>query len=154
MNRKDFIKISGSLLWGYWGRVLGKTINIDNSNHNREEMIFGWTTCLTHETADRKLGFDFIIPYCEGRHKERETEEIERVIRYMAPMDCYLHTTIRRESPHNYQLPPKGPEYIKNIITWGKQYHKQNKQFIGMTFFNEVKIPQENRKAVYDSIGE
>ncbi len=108
-----------------------------------------------HDTQTlNQVGFDFIMPYCEGRHKNRETEEIERIIRYMAPMDCYLHTTIRRESPHNYQLPPKGPEYIKNIITWGKQYHKQNKQFIGMTFFNEVKIPQENRKAVYDSIRE
>jgi hypothetical protein len=52
----------------------------------------------------------------------------------------------------NYPLLPKGPEYVKNIIRWGKEYAKTNKQFKGMSFFNEVKIPDRNRKAVYDSI--
>ena len=101
----------------------------------------------------RQVGLDFIMPYCEGRHQERETDEIERVIEYLAPMDCYLHTTIRRDPPHNYKLPPKGPAYIKKMIGWGKGYQKRNDHFKGMTFFNEVKLPPENRKAVYDSIG-
>ena len=92
------------------------------------------------------------MPYCEGRHQEHEIEEIQKVIEYLAPMDIYLHTVIRRDSPHNYQLPPKGPEYIKSIIEWGKEYAKTNPRFKGMSFFNEVKIPDENREAVYDSI--
>jgi len=100
----------------------------------------------------RQVGLDFIMPYCEGRHQEREIDEIERVIEYLAPMDCYLHTTIRRDPPHNYKLPPKGPAYIKKMIGWGKRYQKRNDHFRGMTFFNEVKLPPENRKAVYDSI--
>jgi len=99
-----------------------------------------------------EIGLDFIMPYCEGRHQQKETEEIERVIAYMAPLDLYLHTTIRRNAPHNYQLPPKGPEYIKNIIRWGSAYGSENKRFKGMIFFNEVNIPAENRQAVYDSI--
>jgi hypothetical protein len=67
-------------------------------------------------------------------------------------MDIYLHTTIRRDPPHNYTLPPKGPEYIRNIIGWAMAYQKQNSRFRGMTFFNEVKLPAENRQAVYDTI--
>ncbi len=106
-----------------------------------------------HDTkALNEVGLDFVMPYCEGRHKEFETVEIERVIDYLAPLDFYLHTTIRRDAPHNYKLPPKGPDYVKNIIRWGKEYHKKNNRFKGMIFFNEVKIPQENRDAVYQSI--
>jgi hypothetical protein len=100
----------------------------------------------------REVDFDFLMPYCEGRHEEHETEEVEKIIDYLAPMDLYLHTVIRKESPHNYQLPPKGPEYIKSVIKWGREYHKKNSRLRGMTFFNEVKIPDENRQAVYDSI--
>jgi hypothetical protein len=100
----------------------------------------------------KQVGFDFLMPYCEGRHQEYEAEEIQKVIDYLAPMDIYLHTTIRRDPPHNYKLPPKGPEYIKSIIKWGKEYSKANERLKGMSFFNEVKIPEENRQAVYDSI--
>ena len=102
----------------------------------------------------KEVGLDFVMPYCEGRHKESETEEIENVIKYLAPLDFHLHTTIRRDSPHNYNLPPKGPDYIKNIISWGKKYSKRNNRFKGMIFFNEVKIPQENRDAVYKYIND
>ncbi len=100
----------------------------------------------------KEVGFDFLMPYCEGRHKERETMEIEKVIEYLDFPSIHLHTTIRREPPVNYPLPPKGPEYIRSIINWGKEYARTNRQFKGMTFFNEVKIPDENRRAVYDSI--
>lgn len=100
----------------------------------------------------RQVGLDFVMPYCEGRHEARETVEIQRVLEYLTPMDIYLHTTIRREPPHNYKLPPKDPAYIRNIIEWGKNYQKQNACLKGMTFFNEVKLPSENRKAVYDTI--
>ncbi len=100
----------------------------------------------------KEVGFDFLMPYCEGRHKELETREIEKVIDYLDFPYINLHTTIRREPPVNYPLPPKGPKYVKSIIDWGKEYAKTNKQFKGMTFFNEVKIPDENRQAVYDSI--
>ncbi len=100
----------------------------------------------------KEIGCDFLMPYCEGRHKEQEIEEIQKVIDFLAPMDIYLHTTIRRDAPHNYKLPPKGPKYIKSIIKWGKEYYKTNPRFKGMTFFNEVKLPDENRQAVYDSI--
>ena len=102
----------------------------------------------------KQVGLDFVMPYCEGRHEDKEIEEMQKVIDYLDPFDIYLHTVIRKESPHNYQLPPKGPEYIRSIIAWGKEYHKKNPRFMGMTFFNEVKIPDENRQAVYDSIRE
>jgi hypothetical protein len=100
----------------------------------------------------KEVGLNFLMPYCEGRHKEMETREIERVIKYLDFPNIILHTTIRREPPLNYPLPPKDPKYVKSIINWGKQYAKTNKQFKGMTFFNEVKIPDQNRQAVYDSI--
>lgn len=100
----------------------------------------------------KEVGFDFLMPYCEGRHKEQEPIEIDRVIKYLDFPEIILHTTIRREAPLNYPLPPKGPKYVRSIIDWGKEYAKTNKQFKGMTFFNEVSIPYDNRQAVYDSI--
>ena len=83
------------------------------------------------------------MPYCEGRHEEREIYEMQKIIDYLAPMDIYLHTTIRRDPPHNYKLPPKGPEYIKSIIGWGKDYYKTSSRFKGMSYFNEVKLPRK-----------
>jgi hypothetical protein len=100
----------------------------------------------------KQVGFDFLMPYCEGRHKDLETQEIEKVFGYLDFPNIILHTTIRREPPLNYPLPPKDPKYVRAIINWGKEYAKINKQFKGMTFFNEVKIPDRNRQAVYDSI--
>ena len=100
----------------------------------------------------KEVGFDFLMPYCEGRHKELETKEIEKVIEYLDFPYIILHTTIRREPPLNYPLPPKDPKYVRTIIQWGKEYARTNSQFKGMTFFNEVKIPERNRQAVYDSI--
>jgi hypothetical protein len=100
----------------------------------------------------REVGLDFVLPYCEGRHLNEETREIEKVIRYLDPLPVYLHTNIRRDPPRNYPLPPKGPEYIRNIIEWGKRYFEANERFVGMTFFNEVKIPEENRQAVYQAV--
>ena len=100
----------------------------------------------------KEVGIDFLMPYCEGRHKEMETSEIDKIFKYLDFPNVILHTTIRRTPPLNYPLPPKGPKYVKSIINWGKEYAKTNKQFKGMTFFNEVKIPYDNRQAVYDSI--
>jgi hypothetical protein len=60
--------------------------------------------------------------------------------------------TIRRDMPRNYNLPPKGPKYIKQMVNWAKQTFEKNECFLGMTFFNEVKIPPKNRRAVYESI--
>lgn len=100
----------------------------------------------------RQVGPDFVMPYCEGRHRERETMELEKVIEYLSPLKIYLHTTIRRNPPRNYPLPPKDPAYIKKMIRWAKHYFDQNERFQGMTFFNEVNIPQENRQAVYDNL--
>ncbi|NOY60786.1 MAG: hypothetical protein GXO75_17905 [Calditrichaeota bacterium] len=100
----------------------------------------------------KQVGLDFVMPYCEGRHRERETMELEKVIEYLSPLKIYLHTTIRRNPPRNYPLPPKDPAYIERMIRWGKNYFRENERFMGMTFFNEVNIPEENRRAVYEHI--
>ncbi len=101
----------------------------------------------------REIGLDFVMPYCEGRHKEKEPQEIERVITYLDPLTVYLHTTIRKNPPRGYPVPPKDPRYIKNIIKWAKAYAEKQPRLSGMSFFNEVNIPQENRNAVYEAIG-
>ncbi len=103
----------------------------------------------------KRAGVDFVMPYAEGRHKEQEEYELERVIAYMDPLNCYVHCTIRRNPPKDYPLPPKGPDYIKRIIRWAISYHKSHgDRFKGMSFFNEVNIPPENRNAVYEAIEE
>jgi hypothetical protein len=100
----------------------------------------------------KQVGMDFVMPYCEGKHREREGREIEKVVDYLAPLNVYVHVTIRKDMPRNYTLPPKGPKYVKQMVNWGKQTFEENDRFLGMTFFNEVKIPPENRQAVYESI--
>jgi hypothetical protein len=115
--------------------------------------IAGYQDKRGHRTETlAQVGFDFVMPYCEGRNRDKEPEMIEKVIEHLSPLKFYLHTTIRKEPPRGYPLPPKDPKYIRNIIKWGKEYFKNNDRFVGMTFFNEVKIPDENRQAVYDSI--
>jgi hypothetical protein len=115
--------------------------------------IAGYQDKRGHRTATlAQVGFDFVMPYCEGRNRDKEPEMIEKVIDHLSPLKFYLHTVIRQDSPRGYPLPPKDPIYVKNIINWGKEYFKKNDRFIGMTFFNEVKLPEDNRKAVYDSI--
>jgi len=143
IDLKKLVKsINPNLVYGFYTGVPSTDGNIvgyqDNRGHRTETL--------------NQVGFDFVMPYCEGRNREKEPEMIAKVIDHLAPMKIYLHTTIRRDMPRNYQLPPKGPEYIKNIINWGKEQFKKNDRFMGMTFFNEVKLPDENRQAVYDSI--
>ncbi len=99
-----------------------------------------------------QAGFDFVMPYCEGRNQDREPEMIGKVIDHLAPLKYYLHTTIRRDMPVGYALPPKSPSYVRNIIKWGKDRFEKDQRMLGMTFFNEVKVPDDNRQAVYDSI--
>ncbi|NLP11422.1 hypothetical protein GX408_13590 [bacterium] len=115
--------------------------------------IAGYQDKRGHRTETlAQVGFDFVLPYCEGRNRDREPEMIEKVIEHLAPLKFYLHTTIRRDMPRGYPLPPKDPNYVKAIIRWGKEYFEKNDRMIGMTFFNEVKVPEDNRQAVYDSI--
>jgi hypothetical protein len=140
---KSLIKsINPQMQFGFYSGFSPLNGTIDEFQSNRGQTI----------EALKEVGFDFIMPYSEGRHQDQETQEMERVIDYLSPLPCYMHTVVRRDSPHNYQLPPKGPEYIKKIIAWGRRYHEQNRRLTGMTFFNEVKIPEENRLAVYDGI--
>jgi hypothetical protein len=100
----------------------------------------------------REAGRDFLMPYGEGRHADRETTELERVVDYLAPQPVYLHTVVRRESPHNYPLPIKDPTYVRRIVAWGKEMARREPRFLGMTFFNEVRVPPDNRQAVYQGI--
>lgn len=101
-----------------------------------------------------RAGLDFVMPYCEGRHRDREETELERVIDYLEPFECYVHCTIRRKPPSNYPVPPKDPAYIRRIIQWALDYYESHPhRFAGMTFFNEVNVPEENRLAVYEGIG-
>ncbi|HPN35451.1 MAG TPA: hypothetical protein PK843_13120 [bacterium] len=115
--------------------------------------IAGYQDKRGHRTETlAQVGLDFVMPYCEGRNRDREPEMIAKVIDHLAPLKYYLHTTIRRDMPVGYALPPKDPNYVRNIIKWGKERFEQDQRMMGMTFFNEVKVPQDNRQAVYDSI--
>jgi len=166
---KDIRKISQSDLIEWKNeRVRDSLIDLKNLARSINQNIqFGFYSGFSPSNGDiagyqrnrghsietlQQVGLDYVMPYCEGRHRENEIAEIEKVIEYLAPLKVLLHTTIRREPPHNYKLPPKGPEYIKRMIHWGKNYFNKNDRFLGMAFFNEVKIPQENRLAVYNSI--
>ena len=115
--------------------------------------IAGYQDKRGHRTETlAQVGFDFVMPYCEGRNRDREPEMIGKVIDHLAPLKYYLHTTIRRDMPVGYALPPKSPSYVRNIIKWGKDRFQKDPRMMGMTFFNEVKVPEDNRRAVYDSI--
>ena len=143
MDLKQLIKsIKPDFQFGFYSGFSPEDGNIAAYQRNRGHQI---------DTL-KQVGMDFIMPYCEGRHREREGREIEKVIDYLAPSNVYVHMTIRKDMPRNYNLPPKDPKYIKQMINWAKQTFEKNDRFLGMTFFNEVKIPPENRQAVYESI--
>ena len=140
---KQLVKsIKPDLQFGFYSGFSPKDGNIAAYQRQRGHQI---------ETL-KQVGVDFIIPYCEGRHREQEGREIEKVIDYLAPLYVYVHITIRKDMPRNYKLPPKGPKYVKQMVNWAKRTFEKNNRFLGMTFFNEVKIPPENRQAVYESI--
>jgi hypothetical protein len=100
-----------------------------------------------------RAGIDFAMPYCEGRHREREEQEIVRVMDYLSPLPCYVHCVVRRTPPAGYPLPPADPAYIRRIVRGLLEHGRtMGGRFVGMSFFNEVKIPAENRAAVYEAI--
>jgi len=103
------------------------------------------------ETLQR-AGIDFVMPYMEGRHLDKEEIQMERVLEYMKPLTCYIHTTVRRNPPRTYPIPPKTPSYIRRIIRWFLNYYPYNSHVEGMSFFNEVNVPPENRQAIYETI--
>lgn len=101
----------------------------------------------------RKIkGLDFLAPYGEGRHREKETFALERIIDYLQPFDIYIHLVIRKKSPQGYPLPEASPEYIRKMIQWAREFGSQNPRLKGLLFFNEVNVPDENRTAVYKNI--
>lgn len=106
----------------------------------------------TIEALKNIKGLDFVLPYGEGRHRDKETVALEKLIEYLNPLNIYIHTVIRKTSPEGYPLPSVGPAYIENIVAWAKKYSRTNARLLGLTFFNEVRIPDENRTAVYESI--
>ncbi len=143
INLKELIhSINPKFQFGFYSGFSPENGDVAGYQRNRGHSI---------ETL-RQVGFDFVLSYCEGRHGENEFEEIEKVVEYLSPLPVYLHTTIRKDPPRNYPLSPKTPEYVKKAIHWGKEHFRPNDRFLGMTFFNEVKIPEENRRTVYESI--
>ena len=60
MKRQEFIKILGTLPFAFWNVACHKT--------NHKKMNFGWTTCLTYETNDRKLGYDYFSNLLDKMH--------------------------------------------------------------------------------------
>jgi len=102
--------------------------------------------------AVREAGWDFLMPYCEGRHRDREDLELERVVEYLSPMPVLVHAVIRRESPRGYPLPPKDPAYVAGLVASCAALARREPRFRGMCFFNEVRVPPDNRQAAYDGI--
>lgn len=100
----------------------------------------------------QSAGVDFVMPYMEGRHQDNEECQMEKVLAYMKPLRCYIHTTIRKNPPKAYPLPPKTPGYIHRIIKWCREFCPHNPHVEGMSFFNEVNVPPENRQAIYEAI--
>ncbi len=103
------------------------------------------------ETLQR-AGLNFVMPYMEGRHGDKEEIEMERVLDYMKPLTCYIHTCIRRSPPRTYPLPQKDPAYIHRIIRWFLNYYPRNPHVRGMSFWNEANTPPENRQAIYEAL--
>ena len=103
------------------------------------------------ETLQR-AGLDFVMPYLEGRHKGKEEFEIEKVLDYMKPLTCYIHTCVRRNPPRTYHIPKKDPTYIHRIIKWFLNYYPHHPHVEGMSFWNEANTTAENRQAIYKAL--
>jgi len=59
LKRRQFCKTIGSGLAYLVGGNIQSSVSAGNNTAKARNMIFGWTTCLTYETGDRKLGFEY-----------------------------------------------------------------------------------------------
>jgi hypothetical protein len=70
LDRRTFIKQSSIITLGapLFHVASSEGVSSNVSKNAKRELIFGWTTCLTYETNDRKLGFDYFSNMLDEMH--------------------------------------------------------------------------------------
>ena len=68
INRRRFLKLSGITALALYGREIKGIWKVD-----KPDLLFGWTTCLTYQTDDRKLGFEYFNNLLEEMHEHGMT---------------------------------------------------------------------------------
>ena len=68
INRRKFLKMFGITPLALYGKKLKGFWKEDKT-----DLHFGWTTCLTYQTDDRKLGFEYFNNLLDEMHEHGMT---------------------------------------------------------------------------------
>ena len=96
----------------------------------------------------RKAGISGTVPYM--MHTTGDFSDIARNLRAVHPLPAIGHVCVRSKPFKNYPIPPKNPEVIRRFFDTIEQTTADN--LVGLMFFNESCVSDENRKAVYQGI--
>ena len=96
----------------------------------------------------RKAGITTAIPYM--LHTAANLSDIPRNLRAVHPLPAVGHVCVRSKPFKNYPVPPKTLDVIARFFDAVERVDAGN--LIGLMFFNESCVSDENRRAVYQGI--
>lgn len=96
----------------------------------------------------RKAGICTVIPYM--MHTAGNFSDIPRNLQAVHPSPAVGHVCVRSTPFKNYPIPPKNPEVVRKFFDVIDATTADN--LVGLMFFNESNVTDENRKAVYEGI--
>jgi len=99
-------------------------------------------------TFIQEAGIPVVIPYM--LHTTGDFSDIAGNLRAVSPLPAVGHVCVRSRPFKNYPVPPKTPELLRRFFDRIEGAPADN--LIGLMFFNESCVSQENREAVYQGI--
>ncbi len=96
----------------------------------------------------RKLDLDYLLPHTIQFPTKQH--ELYNMLDRLAPKPCVLHFCVRDKAPRNYPIWIKTPEIIAEVMNWVAEYPGDN--LVGILFFNETIVSDQNRNAVYQQL--
>jgi hypothetical protein len=85
-----------------------------------------------------------------GPHELITRKAFWRQLDWLAPSICVPHLCVRDVPTHNYPVPIKTPEMIRDFANWLETY--PGDRVAGAIFFNEVCTGETNKAVVYDVV--
>jgi hypothetical protein len=85
-----------------------------------------------------------------GQHFLKTRQAFHQQLDWLEPLPCVPHICVRDVPTHNYPLPIKTPEMIREYAEWLETY--PGDRVVGAMFFNEVRTSERNKAAVYEVV--
>ena len=119
-RRRDFLTRMGSGLVCWAGGLNALSCTSSGRDQKQErDLIFGWTSCLTYQAGDRRLGYDYFSRLLD----EMRTHGMSRLLVMMASHGYF--------SPGNHGLawPVENPKLRPQVDTNALNAHEETEFF-------------------------